>query len=134
MAEATVNKKSDDKALMSIGEVAKHVGITTRTIRYYEDIGLLNSIKRVDSGRRIYTEIDIGRLKFIGRLKILGLSLDEMKELEQMYLKHRSNDRVLPRLVELLEGHLGTIQTRMEQLKDLRKDIESYQSHIKSKI
>ncbi len=134
MVETTGRKKSDDGVLLSIGEVAKKVDLTTRTIRYYEDIGLLNSVKRVDSGRRIYTANDVGRLKFIGRLKVLGLSLDEMKELEQMYLKHRSNDKVLPRLIELLEIHLGTIRTRIDQLKDLRKDIESYQSHIKSKI
>ena len=119
---------------LSIGQVARQVGFTTRTIRYYEDIGLLASVRRVESGRRVYTDEDVRRLKFIKRLKLLGLSLDEMKELEELYLTYRSNDLVLPRLLELLERHLGSIESRIEQLRILKRDIEAYRDHIRSKL
>jgi MerR family transcriptional regulator, repressor of the yfmOP operon len=117
-----------------IGDVAKRVGMTPRTIRYYEDIGLLNSVRRVEGGRRIYTDEDIRRLKFIERLKLLGLTLDEMKELEELYVNCRSNDRVLPHLLQLLDKHLDSIVSKMEQLKMLQRDIEAYRGHILQKI
>jgi DNA-binding transcriptional MerR regulator len=59
----------------SIGELSRQLDMSQRTIRYYEEIGLLNSIKRVESGRRIYTEKDLRRLKLIKRLKIMGMTL-----------------------------------------------------------
>ena len=117
-----------------IGDIAQKVGLTARTIRYYEDIGLLNSVKRVEGGRRVYTDDDVRRLKFIKRLKVLGLSLEDMRELEELYLTHRSNDRVLPRLVELLDHHLGTIESRLEQLVVLKRDIENYKRHLSGKL
>jgi MerR family transcriptional regulator, repressor of the yfmOP operon len=118
----------------AIGDLACQVGLTPRTIRYYEDIGLLNSIRRVESGRRIYTEEDVRRLRFIKRLKVLGLSLEEMKELESLYLTHRSNERVLPRLLELLDRHMETLDARIEQLRILKQDIEGYRDHIREKL
>ena len=85
----------------SIGEIAKKLDMSQRTIRYYEEIGLLNSIKRVEGGRRIYTEADFRRLKLIKRLKIMGMTLSEMQELEAMWTIEKSNDKVLGRLLEL---------------------------------
>ena len=118
----------------AIGDIARKAGLTPRTIRYYEDIGLLASVRRIEGGRRVYTEEDIRRLKFVSRLKVLGLTLEEMKELEDLYLTHRSNDRVLPHLLELLDGHLATIESRIEQLSVLKRDIQDYKRHIQGKI
>lgn len=118
----------------SIGELARQVGLTPRTIRYYEDIGLLNSVRRVEGGRRIYTEEDVRRLRFIKRLKVLGLTLEDMTELENLYLTHRSNERVLPRLLELLDRHMQTLDARIEQLNILKQDIEGYRDHIREKL
>ena len=78
-----------------IGELADLVGMSPRTIRYYEEIGLLNSVKRIEGGKRVYTENDIKRLRFITRLKDLGLTLSEMQELEDIYRIHRTNRQVL---------------------------------------
>ena len=68
---------------LRIGEVAKRVGTTPRTIRYYEEIGLLPAESARESGRhRLYGERDVARLRDALRLKeLLGVSLDELKEL-----------------------------------------------------
>ena len=68
---------------MRIGEVAKAVGTTSRTIRYYEEIGLLGgSGERASGAHRTYTEQDVERLRDALRLKeLLGVSLDELREL-----------------------------------------------------
>ena len=113
-----------------IGELAARVGLTERTIRYYEELGLLESVKRLEGGVRVYTDDDVRRLTYIRKLKTLGLSLQEMLELENMYRRQRSNRSVLPRLMELLDSHLGTLNERMTELQALRDEIRSYREHV----
>lgn len=117
-----------------IGELAKHVGLTERTIRYYEELGLLESVKRLDGGVRVYTDDDIRRLKFIRKLKTLGLSLQEMLELERMYRSQRSNRAVLPRLTELLDAHLASIGDRIGELEALRDEIRAYRERVARRL
>jgi MerR family transcriptional regulator, repressor of the yfmOP operon len=117
-----------------IGEVAAQVGLTERTIRYYEERGLLESVKRLDGGQRVYTVDDVRRLKFILKLKVLGLSLAEMQELETLYGRHRTNAKVLPRLIELLDAHLVTTKARIGELIALRDEIRSYREHVTRRL
>jgi len=118
----------------SIGEIAQKLDMSQRTIRYYEEIGLLNSIKRVEGGRRIYTDADLRRLKLIKRLKIMGMTLSEMQELEAMWTIEKSNDKVLKRLLELLNNQLQRLDDRIADLNILRNEIVEYQNRINSKI
>lgn len=117
-----------------IGELANLLNLSPRTIRYYEEIGLLNSVKRVEGGKRVYTEMDLKRLKFIQRLKDLGLSLSEMHELEDIYQIHRTNKKVLPRLLELLDNHKNKIDERINNLLKLKAEILNYQGKIRQKL
>jgi MerR family transcriptional regulator, repressor of the yfmOP operon len=117
-----------------IGELAAKVGLTERTIRYYEELGLLESVKRLDGGVRVYTDDDVRRLRYIGKLKMLGLTLQEMLELERMYRRHRSNRTVLPRLVELLDAHLATLNDRVAELAALRDEIRAYREHVTQRL
>jgi len=117
----------------SIGEVAQKVDMSLRTIRYYEELGLLNSVKRVDGGKRIYTDVDVRRLKFIKRLKVLGLSLSEMQELEDIWSMEKKNERVLKRLLEILDSHLNRLDERLTDLNILRNEILDYRGRIRLK-
>jgi DNA-binding transcriptional MerR regulator len=126
--------KETKEQLTSIGEIAKILDMSQRTIRYYEEIGLLNSIKRVEGGRRIYTDEDLRRLKLIKRLKIMGMTLSEMQELEAMWTYEKSNEKVLKRLLELLKNHLKRLDDRIADLDILRHEILEYKERIKTKI
>jgi DNA-binding transcriptional MerR regulator len=117
-----------------IGELANLLQLSHRTIRYYEEIGLLNSVKRIEGGKRVYTERDYQRLKFITRLKHLGLTLSEMLELEDIYQIHQTNKKVLPRLLELLGNHAVKIDERVNNLIKLKADILNYQEKIRQKL
>jgi DNA-binding transcriptional MerR regulator len=117
-----------------IGELSAKVGVTERTIRYYEERGLLESVKRLDGGQRVYTDDDVRRLKFIQKLKVLGLSLAEMQELETLYGRHHTNAEVLPRLIELLDSHLATVSERLGELAALRDEIRSYRHHVTERL
>ncbi|HEY8758989.1 MAG TPA: MerR family transcriptional regulator [Candidatus Limnocylindria bacterium] len=132
MARATLGEPGT--ASYRIGELAAKVGMTERTIRYYEELGLLDSVKRLDGGTRVYTDDDVRRLKFIRKLKVLGLSLQEMHELEGMYKTERSNRTVLPRLIELLDAHLSTVDGRISELHALRDEIRSYREHVATRL
>lgn len=125
--------KSEPKEI-SIGELARKLEMSPRTIRYYEEIGLLNSIKRIEGGRRVYTDMDLRRLKLIKRLKILGMTLSEMQELEAMWTIEKSNDKVLRRLLELLSNHLKRLDDRIADLTILRNEIMEYRERIQSKL
>jgi DNA-binding transcriptional MerR regulator len=66
---------------MQIGEVAERIGLSLRTIRYYEEVGLAVPSARSDGGFRLYAEADVDRLRVIMQMKPLGFSLEEMREL-----------------------------------------------------
>ena len=117
-----------------IGELANLLELSPRTIRYYEEIGLLNSVKRIEGGKRIYTDKDFQRLRFITRLKHLGLTLSEMLELEDIYQIHQTHRKVLPRLLELLDAHATKIDERINSLNKLRADILTYQDKVRQKL
>jgi MerR family copper efflux transcriptional regulator len=66
---------------MQIGEVAERIGLSLRTIRYYEEVGLIRPSARSQGGFRLYTEHDVSRLQLVKDMKPLGFSLDEMRDL-----------------------------------------------------
>jgi DNA-binding transcriptional MerR regulator len=132
VARATIDEAGP--ATYRIGEVAAKVALTERTIRYYEELGLLDSVKRLDGGTRVYTDDDVRRLKFIRKLKVLGLSLQEMHELEGLFARRRNNSSVLPRLIELLDAHLETVDGRIAELGALRDEIRSYREHVAQRL
>jgi DNA-binding transcriptional MerR regulator len=117
-----------------IGELAHMVEMSPRTIRYYQEIGLLHPGRRVEGGKRVFTESDLQRLKFIKRLKHLGLTLSEMHELADIYEIHKTNRKVLIRLCELLGNQVKKIDERINNLNRLKEEILNYQEKISQKL
>lgn len=118
----------------SIGELSRTVDLSQRTIRYYEEIGLLHSVRRIENGKRVYTDDDVRRLKFINRLKVLGLSLAEMVELEKVYRTQRNNREILPKLLAILDERAVQIDDRISQLTALKTEIREYQARLRGKM
>ena len=116
---------------MQISDLAEKLGITTRTIRLYEKLGLVESPKRTGGKVRYYEKEDVKRFKFVLRLKTLGLSLEEMKELADLYNREQKvPDKIMPRLIELLDTHLNSIKEKVATLQRLEKDISEYRTRI----
>ena len=69
---------------MQIGEVAERTGLSLRTLRHYDEIGLLRPSERSEGGFRLYSEGDVTRLLVIRRMKPLGFTLDEMSEVMRL--------------------------------------------------
>jgi DNA-binding transcriptional MerR regulator len=120
--------------LLSIAQVREKTGVSARTLRYYEELGLLPGVRRRAGGRRVYGRDELERLRFIQRLKKLGLTLAEVKQLNAVYAIGGSTFAMLQRLDELLGGHLGELDARIEELMALRDEIGKYRDHVRSRI
>lgn len=116
---------------VQIGELAKQLSITTRTIRYYEEIGLMGPTERLGGGTRTYNREDVLRLKFILKLKQLGISLKDIQELAEIFDINAQNfDTITPKLIEILDHHISTVDEKMASLSSLRQDIVEYRKRI----
>lgn len=116
---------------MQISDLAEKLGITTRTIRLYEKMGLVDPPKRTEGKVRYYEKADVKRFKFVLKVKELGLSLEEMKELADLFNKEQKvPNKIMPRLIELLDTHLKSIKQKVSTLQSLDKDITAYRQRI----
>jgi MerR family transcriptional regulator, repressor of the yfmOP operon len=143
-------RPSKPDAPLRIGDVAKLAGTTPRTIRYYEEIGLLpNAPERPSGGHRLYTAAEVERLREVIRLKeLLGVTLDELRDLltaEEARAAVRAQlrrDDVHPeRRRELLEEALGHIDRQLElvehrasELSKLRRELSTTRRTVRDHL
>jgi MerR family transcriptional regulator, copper efflux regulator len=105
--------------LLQIGQVAERTGLSLRTIRFYEENGLVRPTSRSDGGFRLYSEDDVARLEVIKRMKPLGFRLEEMQELLTLLadLSERPGDAALTdRLQMFHEAATARVVALREQL------------------
>lgn len=120
--------------VIPIGEACRATGLSARTVRYYEELGLLAGVRRRQAGRRVYGADEIERLRFIGRLKRLGLSLAEIKELNAIYALAGSTGAMLEHLEPLLGQHLKDVEGRLSELSGLRDELAKYHERVIERI
>lgn len=106
---------------MNIGEAAARSGLVAKTIRYYEEIGLAPLPKRGANGYRCYREHEIDRLRFLGRARALGFSVEDCRELLGLYgdQKRRSAD-----VKAIALARIGEIDRRIREMEALRRTLE----------
>lgn len=120
--------------MWAIAEVCERTGLSPRTVRYYEEIGLLPGVRRRAGGRRVYGADELERLGFIHRLKALGLSLAEIRELNEVHAIAGSTEAMLRRLQDLLAAHLADVDRRLSELADLRGELDRYRAHVDERV
>lgn len=105
---------------MTIGTLAERAGVTTKTIRYYEQLGLVAPLSRTAAGYRRYGEDELFRLQFVGKAKRLGLSLGEIAEI--LALSARGTEPCA-HVVGLLDRHLAQLDETLARLGDFREQL-----------
>ena len=100
---------------MNIGEVADRSGLPPKTIRYYEDIGLIRP-RRGANGYREFAQADVHRLAFLGRARSLGFSIEECRALLALYA---DPGRASADVKQMAEAHLADIDRRIAELESL---------------
>ena len=112
----------------TISDLAREFDLTTRAIRFYEDLGLLQPERSGAGGRsRVYSGRDRTRLKLTLRAKRLGLSLTEAKDIIDMYDSPRDTGAQLTRFLEVLEQHQQQIEAQMAELQANLDEIKVHQ-------
>jgi DNA-binding transcriptional MerR regulator len=107
----------------TIGQVAKATGVAAKTIRYYEEIGVLPAPSRTVSGYRQYDEPGVQRLRLIRRARSLGLPLLRLKTLATM-LNGAPRPALRPRLLGLVRGQLSAVRHQIAELQLLEQELE----------
>ena len=119
---------------MRIGELARKAGVTPRTIRYYEGLGLLGPYEREGTGFRYYTEVEFARLQKINALKELGLSLEEINNILDLFFEEPTVLRGKEKLLEILQAHLQETDEKLEAIAQFRAELQAniakLQEHI----
>ncbi len=119
----------DGRVNLSIGEAADVSGLSVKTIRYYEEIGLIPKAARTNggvhtAGHRVYSEADVGRLRFIRHARLFGLGLADIRKLLAL-ADRKGCPGKQPEYREMLGRHLREIDERVRHLRGLRTTIEA---------
>lgn len=110
---------------MRIGELADRVGVTTKSIRFYESIGLLPAPERTSSGYRRYGAADAERVTFVKTAQRLGLSLDEIKEI--IAFRDRG-ERPCGYVADVLHRQVVDLNRRIREMRDLRDQLRQLEA------
>jgi MerR family transcriptional regulator, copper efflux regulator len=102
---------------VTIGEAAARSGVPAKTIRYYEHIGLIGAASRGANLYRTYTDIDVEMLRFIGRARRLGFSVQDLKQLVALY---RDRERASADVKAIALQHVGRIDRKLAELQTVR--------------
>jgi len=110
---------------MRIGEFAKQAGVTPRTVRYYESLGLLSPNEREGAGFRYYTDVELAKLQKINALKELGLSLEEIASVAPLYFEDPTLLQGKRKIVEILKAHLQETEDKLAGLEQFRLELKA---------
>jgi DNA-binding transcriptional MerR regulator len=119
---------------MRIGELAHKAGVTPRTIRYYENLGLLSPSEREGKGFRYYTEVELARLRKIDVLQALGLTLEEISSIIDLFFEEPTMLRGKQKLLEILQAHLKETDGKIQALTQFRSELQRHIAKIQQWI
>lgn len=106
---------------MKIGALARRSGLPVKTLRYYEELGLLPAIGRSPGGYRLFAEESLRRLEFIRRLKTLGLSLDEI---QGCLAVHDAGQLPCGDIQRQLQRQIDLVDERLRELRQFRSELQ----------
>jgi DNA-binding transcriptional MerR regulator len=115
-----LNSKVEVSAMFQIGELSDRTGVPAKTIRYYEDIGLLPPTKRDDNRYRLYEQKDAERLRFIKSARALDFSL---QEIAQILAARDRNEPPCGHVMDLIQSHIDEVERRIQELETLRSEL-----------
>ncbi|HWL22360.1 MAG TPA: MerR family transcriptional regulator [Ureibacillus sp.] len=119
--------------MKTIQEVAKQFNVSTRTLRYYEEIGLL-SPSRSHSNQRTFSKKELAKLKLIFRGKKYGFSLEEIKEMVLLFDFDRTGVQQLERTVEYGEQKMKEIDAKISELLQMRQELMELHGMFSEKL
>ena len=108
---------------LTTGDLARACDTTVRTVRFYEEAGVLRPENRTEGGHRLFGEEDLQKLRLIMDLREAGLSLNDIRKLFQLKAEHDSPQQASEAMSELLEEQIAEMQRKIETLRRLREEL-----------
>ena len=115
---------------MRIGDLARQADVTLKTVRHYEHLGLIPRGEREGQGQHRYPASTIARLKKIDQLKRLGLSLDEVRGVIELYFADPTGRRAKRKVLAIVKHHLAETEKKLKALTDFRAELQGYVERI----
>lgn len=106
---------------MNIGDVAARAGLPPKTIRYYEEIGLIRPVRSAN-GYRVFRDSDLHKLAFLGRARTLGFSIEDCRTLLALY---EDDHRASAQVKAVAEEHLSQIEEKIAQLRAMEETLRT---------
>ncbi|HAV37818.1 MAG TPA: Cu(I)-responsive transcriptional regulator [Massilia sp.] len=106
---------------MNIGEAASASGVSAKMIRHYESIGLIGAARRTEAGYRVYARQDVQVLQFIHRARVLGFSLDQIRELLALW---QDKGRASADVRALARAHIEELNRKIAEMEAMRRTLE----------
>ncbi len=131
---ADISAPANAPRMFTIGDLAKELDISTRTIRYYEERGLLTPQRTERAQQRLYSPRDRVRLKLLLRARGLGFALDDIKELFEIYDATHDERRQETRLRLMILERLEQIETQLRDLADLRDELRDALAQVETRL
>ncbi|MBW4649673.1 MAG: MerR family transcriptional regulator [Kastovskya adunca ATA6-11-RM4] len=119
---------------MRIGELAHKAGVTPRTVRYYEKLGLISPSEREGKGFRYYSEAELAKLRKIDALQSLGLSLEEIGSILDLFFEEPTMLKGKQKLLKILYSHLKETDEKVEALTQFRSELQANIARIEEYI
>jgi DNA-binding transcriptional MerR regulator len=110
--------------MFKIGEIAKQAGVTTRTLRYYEQLGLFIPSSINAKGYRYYDTDTLAVINRIRDLQRVGLSLEEIKEVIGLYFQQKKRVEAKEKTLNYLQAHLDNIDSKITLLNKVKKELK----------
>jgi len=134
LSSAATSATSDMPKMYTIGDHARELDVSTRTIRYYEERGLLRPQRTINTQQRLYTPGDRVRLKLLLRARGLGFRLEDIRELFEIYDATHDERRQGQRLRGMIVERLEQVEAQLQDMTDLRDELRDALAAVDRKI
>lgn len=111
---------------MNIGEAARASGVTAKMIRYYESVGLLNSVGRTSSGYRVYRDQEVHALRFVRQARRLGFLVEDIRKLLALW---QDRSRASAEVKSIALEHVAELDRRIAELTEMRDTLSHLAKH-----
>jgi Cu(I)-responsive transcriptional regulator len=110
-----------EQGLLDIGRASKDSGVSVKMVRHYEAIGLLKNVARTFANYRVYSENDVHTLRFIKRARMLGFSMDDIRELLALW---ENKSRPSASVKKIASGHMQNLKRRIIEMQSMVATLE----------
>lgn len=130
--ERQKGRDGDGSSVLTTGEMARMSGNTLRTVRFYEEEGLLSPLSRSEGGHRLFPESELHKLQFVTELRTAGLSLEEIREVLTAKQRNECGSAAAGELVEKLDAHIVSVTERLSAMQRLLSELSSAREMLRA--